>query len=282
MNRFVVFLLALACVCTPALAQPKGQPRPPPTPRAPNTVFIEDLTWTELRDLIAAGKTTVIVPVGGVEQSGPYMALGKHDVRAKALSEQIANGLDDALVAPVVAYVPEGTVNPPVAHMRFPGTLTVPSDVFRRTLESIGLSLAHAGFRDVVLIGDHGGYQTDLKATADRLNRDFAKGPAKGPAKAHYVAQYYAVTQSTYVQSLKARGFTDAQIGTHAGLADTSLMLAVDPKLVRIEGLYARAKPSPADGVYGDPRRASAGLGQLGVNAIVRQTVDAIRAAVRR
>ncbi|MEO8927508.1 MAG: creatininase family protein, partial [Caulobacteraceae bacterium] len=96
---------------------------------APGSVFLEDLTWTELRALIAAGKTTILVPVGGVEQSGPYLALGKHDARVRVLAERIARKLGNALVAPVVAYVPEGTIDPPTQHMRFPGTITVPPEV---------------------------------------------------------------------------------------------------------------------------------------------------------
>jgi creatinine amidohydrolase len=89
----------------------------------PDTVFVDDLTWTELRDAVAAGKTTVIVPIGGTEQNGPHMALGKHNVRVKALAEQIARALGNALVAPVIAYVPEGNVEPPSAHMRFPSSM---------------------------------------------------------------------------------------------------------------------------------------------------------------
>jgi len=92
--------------------------------QAPDTVFLEELTWTELRDLIRSGKTTVILPTGGTEQNGPHMALGKHNVRVKALAEKIARGLGNALVAPVLAYVPEGGIAPPTGHMRFPGTIT--------------------------------------------------------------------------------------------------------------------------------------------------------------
>src|SRR5947207_1744732 len=77
------------------------------------SVFLEELTWTELRDDIRAGKTTIIVPVGGTEQSGPHMALGKHNVRAKVLAGRIAESLGNALVAPVIAYVPEGSIEPP-------------------------------------------------------------------------------------------------------------------------------------------------------------------------
>jgi Uncharacterized protein, putative amidase len=57
---------------------------------APDTVFLEDLTWTELRDLTASKSVVIIVPVGGTEQNGPHMTLGKHNVRVKVLSEKIA------------------------------------------------------------------------------------------------------------------------------------------------------------------------------------------------
>src|SRR5512138_479380 len=76
--------------------------------QAPDTVLLEELTWTEVRDAVRAGKTTIIVPAGGTEQNGPHMALGKHNARVKILSERIARALGDALVAPVIAYVPEG------------------------------------------------------------------------------------------------------------------------------------------------------------------------------
>ena len=98
--------------------------------QAADSVFLEELTWTELRDLVQSGKTTIIVPIGGTEQNGPHMALGKHNRRVQLLSEKIARGLGNALVAPVIAYVPEGGTNPPTEHMRFPGTITVPAEAF--------------------------------------------------------------------------------------------------------------------------------------------------------
>jgi creatinine amidohydrolase/Fe(II)-dependent formamide hydrolase-like protein len=240
---------------------------------APATVFLEELTWTELKDLIGSGKTTIIVPVGGVEQSGPDMALGKHDLRVRALSQKIALALGDALVAPVIAYVPEGGVNPPTAHMRFPGTITVPDQTFETVLEYAGRSLKLAGFRDIVFLGDHGGYQRDLQAVADRLNGEWKQTQTR----AHALLEYYRVTQGEYVQLLRSRGYSDAEIGSHAGLADTSLMLAVDPGLVRADRLPTDSRLTAANGVYGDPRRASAALGQLGVDLIVARTVAAIR-----
>src|ERR1700759_4327991 len=126
---------------------------------APATVLLDELTWTELRDEIKAGKTTIIVPVGGTEQSGPHIVLGKHNVRARVLAARIATSLGNALVAPVIAYVPEGAIDPPAGHMRFAGTISIPEAAFEATLEGAARSLRQAGFRDIVLIGDHGGYQ---------------------------------------------------------------------------------------------------------------------------
>ena len=97
---------------------------------------IEELTWTELSDRIAAGSTTVLVPIGGTEQNGPHMVLGKHNVRVNALAVQIAKTLGNAVVAPVLAYVPEGSIEPPVAHMRFTGTISIPESAFEAVLES--------------------------------------------------------------------------------------------------------------------------------------------------
>jgi creatinine amidohydrolase len=240
------------------------------------SVFVDDQTWTELRDRIASGTTTVIVPVGGSEQSGPHMALGKHNVRARALAERVALALGDALVAPVVAYVPEGNLAPPTSHMRFPGTVTVPTAVFEATLESIAQSYKLAGFRDVAFVGDHGGYQASLQAVAQRLNRAWAKTPVR----AHAIVEYYRAVDTDFAKVLRARGYGDHEIGTHAGLADTSLSLAIDAALVRPDKLAA--PPRADEGTYGDPRRASAELGVLGVNAIVDRTVEAIRQARRR
>jgi creatinine amidohydrolase/Fe(II)-dependent formamide hydrolase-like protein len=241
----------------------------------PSTVFLEELTWTELRDLVQSGKTTAIVPVGGTEQSGPHMVLGKHNVRVHLLAGRIAASLGNALVAPVLAYVPEGSVNPPTAHMRFPGTLTVPDATFESTLEYAARSLKLAGFRDIVLIGDHGGYQPSLEKVAERLNHEWAGSPVR----VHAVLEYYSAVDRDYARMLERQGYKPGEIGTHAGLADTSLALAVDPRLVRADRLRTGG---PAEGVHGDPRKATAALGQPGLDAIVARTRDAIQRLTTR
>ena len=245
---------------------------------APASVYVEELTWTELRDQLQAGKTTVIVPVGGTEQSGPYIALGKHNVRARVLAGRIAAKLGNALVAPVLAYVPEGAVNPPAGHMRFAGTITLPEGAFESTLEYAARSFRQHGFRDIVLIGDHGGYQKSLVRVAARLNREWSASPVR----VHAVEDYYRTAELEFAQALKGQGFRDDEIGTHAGLADTALTLAIDPQLVRSERLPNAPAPGVADGVHGDPRRASAAAGQAGVDLIVSRTSEAIRRDVVR
>ena len=147
--------------------------------QAPDTVLLEELTWTELRDLIGARSTTIIVPVGGTEQNGPHMTLGKHNARVKILAEKIARALGNTLVAPVIAYVPEGRLSPATGHMRFPGTVTIPDEAFQKVLEYAARSFKAHGFRDIVFLGDHGGTQAAQKAVAGRLNREWAVTPVR-------------------------------------------------------------------------------------------------------
>jgi len=238
-------------------------------------VQLEDLTWPELRQRIAAGATTVLVPLGGTEQNGPHMVLGKHNVRVRALAVRIAESLGDAIVAPVVAYVPEGAITPPTQHMRWPGTISVPAPVFEATLEATARSLRQHGFCQVVFLGDHGGYRASLDRVAAVLNHAWAP---HSNCRAHALPEYYRAASTEYDALLKARGFSAAEIGTHAGLADTSLALAVDPALVRPDAMAARPKDAAGDGVAGDPHRASAELGRLGIDHIVAASVAAIRA----
>jgi creatinine amidohydrolase/Fe(II)-dependent formamide hydrolase-like protein len=242
-------------------------------------VQLEQLTWPEIRDAVRAGKSTIIIPIGGTEQSGPFMAVGKHNLRAAVLSDRIARQLGDALVAPVIAYVPEGDTDPPTSHMLFPGTITVPTDVFERTVQAAAESFRIHGFINTVLLGDHGGYQFSLKAVADRLNERWAASRPTPRAQAHvfYIPEYYQAVDTTFAKELQARGF-GSDIGTHADLMDTSLMLAVDPSMVRLRQLQEASKPGASVGVYGgDPRKASATLGRLGIDAQVSAAVQAIR-----
>ena len=243
------------------------------------SVFMEELTSFELRAKVANGVTTVLVPIGGTEQNGPHMALGKHNVRVKYLAGQIAKSLGNAVVAPVLAYVPEGAIFPPVAHMRFQGTLSIPDATFESLLEATAKSFKQHGFRDVFFLGDHGGYQKSEVRAADLVNKSWG---ADTRCRAHALTAFYEATQAPYIQALRSKGLSDAEIGTHAGAADTSLMLAIDKSLVRTDLLAEGAKAAPSDGVYGDPRRSSAELGHMGVQIIVEQSTQAIRQALKQ
>jgi creatinine amidohydrolase/Fe(II)-dependent formamide hydrolase-like protein len=239
---------------------------------SPPSVYLEDLTWPELHTAIAAGTTTILVPIGGTEQDGPHMALGKHNARVKVLAGKIAQALGDALVAPVIAYVPEGDVNHPEGHLKFPGTITIPPAAFETTLEYAAKSFKLAGFRNIVFLGDHGGYQRDDEAVAQRLDREWAATPVR----AYALTEYYRASEIEFGQLLKSKGYSEAEIGSHAGLLDTSLLMATNPRMVR-DDLLGETKPG--DGTHGGPRRASAALGRLGVDMIVTRTVAAIRSA---
>src|SRR5437764_766477 len=233
MRLFATAWLAVLFAAFAAHAQP------------PRSVYLEDLTWTEVRAEAKAGKTIVLVPVGGTEQSGPHIALGKHNVRAHILAGRIAQRLGNAVVAPVVSYVPEGSITPPAGHMRFAGTISVPDAVFEGLLEASARSFCQHGLREVFFLGDHGGYQKSEEKVAARLNHAWSAA-GNGGCHAHALPDYYDATQGPYVAELKRRGYGDAEIGLHAGLADTALMLAVEPSLVRQEQLGAAARAGAA------------------------------------
>jgi creatinine amidohydrolase len=261
-NRFAIAALLIATLLAPLQA-------------GASQVELEQLTWTEVRDALRAGTTTIIIPVGGTEQNGPHMALGKHNYRVAALASRIAGQLGNALVAPVVSYVPEGRVSPPGGHMRFPGTISVPDDAFAAILAGAARSFRQHGFLDIVLIGDSGNYQGQLRELAQRLNKEMAATPSR----VHFIPEYYSAASDGFNQALRGKGLNEAQIGVHAASADTSLMLAVDPGRVRADRLQAGSEAST--GIAGDPSRASAALGKIGVDMAVEQAVAAIRLAVK-
>ena len=167
--------VAVGAAQTPPVARAgsSGTSPDPNTPRildAHDSVFIEELTWMEVRDALRAGKTTVIIATGGVEMNGPYLAMGKHNYVVRATAEAIARKLGNALVAPVVPFVPEGNFDPPTAAMRYSGSISMQADTYKRLLADIATSLQVGGFQNIVMIGDSGGNQTGMKEVAAELN----------------------------------------------------------------------------------------------------------------
>jgi creatinine amidohydrolase/Fe(II)-dependent formamide hydrolase-like protein len=238
--------------------------------QVPDTVFLERMTWEEVRDALAGGKTTVIIPTGGTEQNGPHMALGKHNVRIAANAEAIARRLGNTLIAPVVAYTPEGGIDPPTGHMRFPGTISIPDPVFRQVLEYAARSLKQHGFRDIVLIGDSGPNQAGQNAVAATLNAEWAGSNVR----VHAIPGYYRADPEGDAQEMMKRGIRREEIDNHADVRDTSQMMAVDPSMVRAARLEAG---NGRNGVQGDPRRATAEIGRVLNERTVTRTVELIR-----
>src|SRR5688500_7427040 len=150
MNKCALFVLcALPTVfaITPAAQRPADAPATMTAAKPPDTVLIEELTWAEVRDLVAAGTTNVIIGTAGTEQKGPHMVDGEHKFIMEYAADKIARGLGKTLVAPVVTYVPEGGWDPPTGHMRYPGTITLPEDRFVELLVNAGRSLKSSGFK---------------------------------------------------------------------------------------------------------------------------------------
>ncbi len=157
---------------------------PNPLPAA-STVWLEEMTWMDVRDALAAGKTTAIIPTGGVEPNGPWLATGKHNYVLRANCEAIARKLGNAICAPIVKLVPEGDIEPASGHMTSPGTLSLRQETFEALLTDVAHSLKMHGFESIIFIGDSGGNQGGQRAVAERLN---AKWP--GTVVAH-VQEYY-------------------------------------------------------------------------------------------
>lgn len=182
---YLAFLISLSLSSTIVAAQDMKAVRPI---AAIDTVFIEEMTWMEVRDSIGGGKTTVIVATGGVEQNGPYVSSGKHNFVLRATTDAIARRLGNALVAPIVKFVPEGSIDPPTGHMAYHATISVRQETFRGILRDVAVSLAQHGFSDIVFLGDSGGNRAGMEAVSQELNSTW-KGLAQ---RIHYIPEYYS------------------------------------------------------------------------------------------
>lgn len=256
-----------------ALAAGLAAPLAVAAPPVPESLEIAGMAWPDLRAAIAAGWRTVILPTGGIEQNGPHMALDKHDRIIRWAARRIAAELGHTLVAPVVSFVPQGGWEPPEANMRFPGTLGITPAAFEAVLDGLARSLRSAGFRAICLVGDHGLSQGPQAAVARRLSAAWAREGVR-------VVQVGAWYRAAEAQDawLRGQGETAASLGSHAGIADTSELMAIHPPgvdLRRLEGVDAAAL-----GASGDPARASAARGEAILPLRVAAAVAEIRAAL--
>jgi creatinine amidohydrolase/Fe(II)-dependent formamide hydrolase-like protein len=202
---------------------------PNPLPEA-NTVWLEEMTWMDVRDAVAAGRTTAILSTGGIEPNGPWLVTGKHNYVLRANCERIARNLGNAVCAPILEYVPEGRIDPPSGHMTSPGTISLREDTYRAVLTDAVHSLRMHGFRNIILIGDSGGNQNGMAAVADTLTARW-----NGEAAAIHIREYYTAPPGT-PNVLRDLGVTQQGMsgdGLHDGPAITLNMMLSDLSSVR-------------------------------------------------
>lgn len=249
-----------------------------PDPSAPrpiealDTVFLEEMTWMEVRDALQSGVNTIIVSTGGVEQNGPYLATGKHNYVLRATTEAIARKLGHTLVAPIVPFVPEGDIDPPTQHMKYPGTITLTEATYERLLSEICASLRVHGFVHIVLIGDSGGNQQGMKAVASALNAQWKDSKVR----VHFIPQYYDYPAVS--RWLEKQGVKQVDEGLHDDFVMTAQMMAVDPTTVRMKQRQAAGK-FRINGVDLAPAEKTIEWGKKIINYRADMTVAAIRRA---
>ena len=227
----------------------------------------------DVRDAVKAGKTTVIVPTGGMEPNGPWLVTGKHNYVLHANCEAIARTLGNALCAPIVKFVPEGSIDPPSGHMASPGTISTRESTFQALLADIVHSLKMHGFRNVILIGDSGGNQRGQRAVADSLTALW-----KGSPVVAHVQEYYDYAR--VAEHMKGRGLADgASDNLHDDPVITLNMLIDDPRSVRYDERVKAAKATINGVSIADRQKAAAWAREI-VDFRATTTAEAIRKAI--
>jgi creatinine amidohydrolase len=277
----VKLLLVMLLVVTPSV-WPQGQ-----AAKKKATVFTEEMSWTDIRDAIKAGKTTVLLVVGSVEQHGPHLPTITDSLVGKYVAERAAIELGNALVAPVM--------QPGLAehHLGFPGTISLNFRDFTEVLTDYCTGLAESGFKNIVIISAHGGNTDTIIAYAPRIAKQLLNQAnlyvATGAVGPDEVRRREALANKYHISIGKA--------GVHAGWLETSMVLAIRPDLVdmskaeegldddsfyspgnakrnQLHGFAVGVKPYSANGILGDPRGASAEAGkellEINVHELVR------------
>lgn len=248
------------------------------TPRpiaALESVWIEELTWMEVRDAIASGKTTAIIATGGIEQNGPYLATGKHNYVLQGACEGIARELGNALCAPIIKLVPEGDIDEPSGHMRYPGTISLREETFEAVLTDVGNSLRAHGFEHIIYIGDSGGNQRGMQNVANALNARWTD------AHAHLIPEFYRYAEVFEWMDRELGIKEPAREGLHDDYVITSIMMVTDPSTVRYDQRVAKGLAS-INGLSIEPKERTIEVGKKLLQFRVDQTVAAINAAISR
>jgi len=249
-----------------------------------DTVLLEELSWPEVQAALDAGVRTVVIVTASIEQHGPHLPTMTDSAIGRAVGEQVARKLGRALLAPVIR---PGCSD---HHLAFPGSLSVPREIFIETVIAYVRSLAPHGFRKFFLFSSHGGNFDALEEAARRLRDEFAPRGVRVAAYAGRPALLDMMqVMNAAAESLGVR--QDADV-LHAELTETSIMLARHPSLVatdRLErGLTGRVDPNELfrrglramtpNGILGDPRAATSEIGA----AVLERLADHLAAFARR
>lgn len=241
---------------------------PNPLPAA-KSVWLEELTWMDVRDAIKAGKTNIIIATGGMEPNGPWLATGKHNYVLHANCEAIARKMGNALCAPIVKFVPEGDISPKTSHMVSPGTISMREDTFRAILRDTAESLQAHGFKNIIFIGDSGGNQNGQKAIAEELTAKWA-----GNALALHIAEYY--TYSEVAKYMEGQGIKDgASDNMHDDPIISLNMFIDDPNSIRFNE-RVKAGKATINGVNISDKAKNTELAKKIVEFRATKTIEAI------
>ncbi len=243
------------------------------------------MTWPEVkRALHEQGKVTALIFNGGTEQRGPQNVNGGHTLIAQAVGSDIAQRLGNALLVPVLPF----SVNR--ANPELPGTIGLSGPVFAQVNEEVAIQMIKNGFKNVVLMGDHGGGQKELLDVAAKLDEKYRPEGVR----VVYCGDVYDKATKQFDEWLTKNGYTPSP---HAGIDDTSEMLYLggDKGWVRKEllptalGDPARKPGEPRDpnekrinnGITGDARKSTAEIGKHFVDFKVAAAVSQIQELLR-
>lgn len=271
MIRQSVIAVALLLSVAPSTALAQRRPFDLTTPRpiaAADKVWIEELTWMEVRDAMTAGKTTAIIIAGSTEQNGPYVPTGKHVFVLRATAEAIARKLGNALVAPAIPFEPGN-------FSTTPGTIQVRESTYDALVEDQAESLKANGFKHIVLIGDSGGNQRGLERVAKKLSAAWTDGGTR----IHYIKEYYDswVTADAAWDSLGVPKTKDE--GIHDDYSVNSIIATVDPEKIR----FAQREEAGKASINGQtllPLATTVANGRKLVEIRASITVEAIKKAL--
>ena len=294
MNKSLIFLIALFSMTSTALAQRPNRQLTPEQMRARqearqaeldaaerpiralNSLWIEELTWMEIRDAIRDGNTTVLVLTGGVESNGPHLASGKHNYSNKLMGESVAQALGATLIAPRVTLEPGNPTGPVTIGSTGP---MVSQATYIAWLTDIGDSLRSMGFTQVYFLGDSGGNRRGMQAAADELNDRYGGVPTQF----HHVPEFYNhdkvrqyIQETLGIPEEMEYQASSGSDGIHEELSITSVMSVIDPTSIRFDQRVEAGRAS-INGISLLPLSDTQSLGRMVIDFRTRLTVEAIK-----